>query len=216
VATVKKTIEAGALPQALPIAAGRSPTGNRFATRIKRALRCFIIFFMLFSVLRAVADSSEDAAIQYKVKAGFLVNFVRFVQWPDSVLPSTNSPIVIGLFETDPAASILEGALQQKTVNGHPLQVRRFPASEPPVNCHLFFLSRAEQAQATRLLDRLKGIPVLTVSESEGFARSGGMINFIMKGENIRFEINVTAAERAGLQISSKLASMATLVKPAN
>jgi len=213
---VKQTIEAGADAQSLPFDAGRSRTGNRLKVWTKRVLRCCLLFSLLSPAMVAAADSDEAAAIEYKVKAGFLVNFVKFAQWPDNTFPSTNSPIIIGLFETDPAAPVLERALEQKTAGSRPLQVRRFSATEPPVNCHLFFLSRAEQAQAGRLLDRVKGIPVLTVSESEGFARGGGMINFVMKGGNIRFEINLAAVERAGLQISSKLANMATLVKPAN
>ena len=214
---VKQTIEAGAIPQSLPFAAGGSRAGNRPGAWVGHVLRGCLFFSLLSSgFVAAAADPDEGTAIEYKVKAGFLLNFVKFAQWPDNTFPSTNSPIVIGLFETDPEGPVLERALQQKTASGHPLQVRRFHANELLTNCHLFFLSRAEKAQTSRLLDRLKGMPVLTVGESEGFASAGGMINFVMKGENIRFEINLAAVERAGLQISSKLANMATLVKPAN
>jgi hypothetical protein len=205
------TIETGAPPGPLwfEVRAGHG------MARLKYFL-CGWLMLLFFLPALAAADSNESAAIEYKVKAGFLYNFVKFVQWPAGALPSTNSPIVIGLFETDPAAPVLEQALQQKTANGHSLQVRRFRTDESPLDCHLFFLSRAERAQTGRVLERFKGLPVLTVSESEDFARSGGMINFVMKEENIRFEINLAAAERAGLQISSKLANMATLVKPSN
>jgi hypothetical protein len=208
----KPTIETGAPPRPPRFEVRVS---NAAAMRLGLLLRVGLFFLMLPALVSA-AEPDEGATIEYKVKAGFLYNFVKFVQWPDSALPSTNSPIVIGLLETDPAAPVLERAFQQKSVNGHALQVRRFRADEAPAGCHLFFLSRAERTRAGGVIERLKGLPVLTVSESDDFARSGGMINFVTKDENIRFEINLEAAERVGLQISSKLANMAILVRKPN
>ena len=157
--------------------------------------------------------AESAAALEYKVKAGYLFNFAKFVEWPASALPATNSPIVIGVLMDDPAAAIIEQQLQGKVANDHPLSVKLLPNLTGLMACHMLFISRAQTERTEDLLAKAQIAPVLLVGEVDQFAHRGGMINFIRKDESFRLEVNLEAAEKAGLKVSSKLASIATLVK---
>ena len=184
------------------------------------ALRSRLWFVSLWSVLLAAlsmvatgAGADTATALEYKVKAGYLFNFAKFVDWPAKTLPVTNSPIVIGVLEDDPAAPLLDQQLQGKVANGHPLLVRRLPDLAGVPVCQIFFISRAQSQRTDELLANSQTAPVLLVGEADQFAHRGGMINFVRKDETFRLEVNLEAAEKAGLKVSSKLASIATLVK---
>ena len=155
--------------------------------------------------------SAQDAELEYKLKAAFLFNFINFVEWPTNKLASTKDTVLVGCLPDDPAAPILARALEGKP--GRPIKLVVFKEKDDPRECHLLFISRARLAQVEETLARLKKAPVLTVSEIDLFAQRGGMINFVRHERAFRFEINLEASERAGLRISSKLASMATIIK---
>jgi hypothetical protein len=156
----------------------------------------------------------ETGALEYKVKAGFLFNFLKFVEWPAKAFQSPDAPFIIGVVDRENAASILEEVLRNKAVNGRPLIVKRLPAGEDLQTCHLLFIARSEKERVAQILASVKDAPVLTVGEVNEFARQGGKINFVMKDGYVRFEINLAAARQAGLKISSRLSSMAAIIKP--
>jgi len=167
-------------------------------------------------LVRAAPDTGADPALEYKVKAAFLLNFAKFTGWPTQALATAEAPLVIATMSDDPVGPIISKALEGKMVNGHPLRVATLGETDDLKHYHVLFLSRAQKAQIDEVLRRLDGAPVLTVGETDDFARRGGMINLMRAGDSFRFQINLKAAEAAGLSISSKLASMATLVKSQN
>ena len=151
---------------------------------------------------------------EYAVKAAFLFNFAKFVEWPAEAFATPQSPIVIGIIGSDPFGSILDETTRGERVNGRDIVVKRFKWDDQVTACHILFVSPSEHRRLAQLVDRLTGSGVLTVGEHEEFTRGGGMIHFLSENYRIRFAINIRAAERGRLKISSKLLSLATIVAP--
>lgn len=150
---------------------------------------------------------------EYQVKAAFLYNFSKFVEWPAKAFPAPNSPIRFAVVGEDPFGAELDRALEGKVVGGRPLVLQRFGSATADLRrCHIVFISSSEARRLPDLLELLRGAPVLTVSEMEPFVRAGGVIRLTEDDRHVRFEINVQAAEQEGLQISSKLLALATVV----
>jgi hypothetical protein len=153
---------------------------------------------------------SEDAPpTEYQIKAAFLFNFARFVQWPTNALAASTSPMIIGVLGENPFHNDLALTLRNKSVDDHPLVIKEFSSAAEATNCHILFISASEKPRLPNIINGLKGSSVLTVGEMDQFTESGGMINFVLQGSKIRFQINNNAASSAGLKISSKLLALA-------
>jgi hypothetical protein len=159
------------------------------------------------------AHAQAEGVGEYQVKAAFLYNFAKFVEWPPEAMPKANAPLILGVVGEDPFGPVLEETLKGKTANGHPFVVRRFRREEDASGCQILFTSSSDQRYIRSLLAVLKGSSVLTVGETERFCRLGGIINFTLEENKVRFKINVDAAERARLNISSKLLRVANVVR---
>lgn len=159
-----------------------------------------------------MARAQERPSGEYRIKAAFLYNFAKFVEWPTDAFPDPHMAIVVGIVGEDQFSEVLSQTVAGKTVNGRELVIRRGKAGENLRNCHLVFISSSEGRHLPQILDSLKGSSVVTVGETERFARLGGVINFFVVGKNVRFEVNVDAAARARLKISSKLLALARIV----
>jgi YfiR/HmsC-like len=148
---------------------------------------------------------------EYDVKAAFLLNFVKFVEWPSTAFADSNSPIAICILGRDPFGHVMDDAVQGESVEGRKVTVRRL--SEPPASreCQMVFAQGPGKETAKALSALGKG--VLTVGEGEIFVRDGGIIGFIIENRRVRFNINQTAASAAGLTLSSKLLSVAKAVE---
>jgi hypothetical protein len=155
------------------------------------------------STLRAQTQPSE-----YQIKAAFIFNFAKFVEWPTNALPEANSPMVIGVLGENPFGDNLEKTMRNKTVEDHPLLIKHFQSASDASKSHVLFISNSEKEKLPEVLKALEGSSVLTVGEMDGFSERGGMISFVIEGTKIRFRINNDAATRAGLKISSKLLSL--------
>lgn len=162
------------------------------------------------SALSARAQSSSDR--EYLIKAAFLYNFLRFVEWPAEALPESDGTIVVCLVGEDPFGEALE-SIKGKTVKSKDLVIRRILTLQNLGGCQLLFVSSSEKNRLPEIIGALKGRAVLTVGELEGFTQLGGIIRFLIERNNVRFEINVDVAERTGLKISSKLLNLAKVVK---
>ncbi|MBI5395527.1 MAG: YfiR family protein [Verrucomicrobia bacterium] len=158
------------------------------------------------------ARPQAPAIKEYEIKAVFLLNFAQFVEWPAHAFANDTAPLTLGVLGEDPFGNILDRTVQGETIKGRPLAVKRFKRIEDVQDCHLLFISRSEKARVPQILSRLAGTSILTVGETDQFARSGGIINFRIQGNNVRFEINVDAAARSHLKISSKLLRLATII----
>lgn len=152
---------------------------------------------------------------EYVVKAGFLYNFAKYVEWPGDAFPKADSPIAIGIVGADPFGDEIDKALRSKTVRERTFAIHRFrdPAELKP--CHILFIPRTEKSRVAEILKRAESWPVLTVGEDEGFAKAGGSVNILIENEKPRLEVNPEAADRAKLTINSKLLKLATIVRPA-
>ena len=157
-------------------------------------------------------DASPSQFREYQIKAAFLYNFVKFVEWPAEAFGDDNAPIILGVLGEDPFGVALE-SVEGKIVRGRELVIRRFKGVQDLDFSHILFISSSERARLTQILENLTGSSVLTVGEMAQFAELGGIINFTVRKNEIRFEINVDAAQRAGLQISSQLLRLAKVVR---
>ena len=150
---------------------------------------------------------------EYQLKAVFLYNFAKFVEWPAESFADDQSPIILGILGEDPFGDTIDQIIKGKTIKDRELTIKRFEKIEKLEACHILFISSSEEKRLEEILETLRDSSVLTVGEMKQFARSGGMINFTVRESKIRFEINVDAAERAKLKISSKLLKLAKIIK---
>ena len=154
--------------------------------------------------------AQESPPTEYQLKAAFLLNFTKFVEWPPAAFAEAKSPIVLGILGENPFGDALERTIRDKTINNRPLEIKPFRSSAEATNCHILFISTSEKARLPEILAALRGASVLTVGETDRFTETGGMINFVRQGNKIRFQINEVAAKSVGLKISSKLLSLAS------
>jgi|SRR5689334_15728154 len=151
---------------------------------------------------------------EYQVKAAFLFNFAKFVEWPSETFKGPNDPITICVAGENPFGSALENAVKGKSVGTRGFIIRMSPTGQNVKGCQILFAALSDRRRIRALLDAVKGSSTLTVGESENFATDGGIVNFKLDGDRVRIEINAKAAEQEKLQISSKLLSLAQIVKP--
>jgi len=184
-------------------------------TRLFRKRPCLTLTITFCAVLSSTphAQAQAEGVGEYQVKAAFLYNFAKFVEWSPEAMPNANAPLILGVVGEDPFGPVLEETIKGKTANGHPFVVRRFRKEENASGCQILFTSSSNQTYIRSLLASLKGSSVLTVGETESFLRLGGIINFTLEENKVRFKINVAAAERNRLKISSKLLSVAKVVR---
>ena len=181
------------------------------ASLLPRLLRIVLIGLCLWTAPAQnqgnVATATGREVAEHEVKAVFLLNFVRFVEWPAQA-GSRVEPFYICILGDEPFDFTLDRLVTQEAVNGRPIEIRRLRRWQEP--CQMLFVSRSEQ-DVFRTLRRV-GPGVLTVGEEPGFLRDGGMINFVLENRRVRFDVNRRAAEAAGLRISSQLLSVARTV----
>ena len=151
---------------------------------------------------------------EYPFKAVFLFNFIQFTTWPETVFADGQSPIRIGVLGDDPFAGALDAAVRGEKVRLRPIVIERYERLQEMRDCHVLFVSRSESKQAAAIIAALAGKPILTVGDMPDFARRGGMVNFYLEGQKLRFEINRAAARKGGLKLSSQLLGLARIVGP--
>ena len=155
---------------------------------------------------------SAQSATAPALKAAFLYNFAKFTEWPPDVLPP-GAPIQLCVAGEPNVTSALEEATKGREVEGHRIEVRNRDAKGPFNSCHVLYLEALDGKRAAELLERLKGTPVLSVSDFERFAQIGGGTQFFVEDGRMRFAVNLEATQRSKLRLSSKLLSLAKIVK---
>jgi hypothetical protein len=164
----------------------------------------------LLCLLARAAYAQEAKPGEYEVKAIYLYNFGKFVQYPAGSGAEGFRICVLG---RDPFGATLDRTLANETIEGKPLQAKRIDKIEDVGDCRILFISSSEDSQLKRILAALQSKPVLTVSEMPEFCNRGGMVQFVVQEKKVRFEVNPTAAEKAGLMLSSQLLKIATEVR---
>jgi hypothetical protein len=179
--------------------------------RCRRVLQSRRKVFLLGICLLAVVARAQSAT-EYQVKAAFLFNFARFVEWPADAFPSADSALQICVLGQDPFGRDFEQVIVDKTVNGHRIEIAH-PEGVPQARaCQILFIAASEKVRLSSILQGLKGASVLIVGDTPGFAALGGAINFVIDESRVRFEINLKAAELAHLKISARLLTVAKVV----
>ena len=148
---------------------------------------------------------------EYNIKAVFLYNFARFVEWPASTLGNAETPFVIGILGDDPFRSVIDQTVAGEKIKGHPIVIQRYKTVHEIKHCHILYISAREATKLNEILFALKNKNVLTVSDMASFTATGGMIRFMTKDNKIRLQINPEAAKAADLNISSKLLNVAEI-----
>jgi hypothetical protein len=184
------------------------------------------VALMLLPIVSAAAATSAhaqdtDASSEYLIKAGFIYNFANLVQWPSTSFSQADSPIVIAVLGEERFGTTLDRVLQGKKIDGHPFVVKYLRSSSElvksvgkPKECQILYVSSSAMTHLSEAIQVVRGLPVLTIGETPGFAKNGGMINFVLEDNRVRFEVNVKAAKDADLNISSRLLALARIVQP--
>jgi hypothetical protein len=172
-----------------------------------------LLFGLLAVLFFAGADrlaAQQAVPSEYQVKAAFLYNFGKFVEWPTNTFVDASAPLVIGVFGDSPFHGDLDQIVRGRSIGGHPVVVRHISTKADLKGCDIVFVSLAEQKHAAAMSDAIQHFGVLTVTENmKHFMDSGYIINFITEGGSIHFEINNAKANEAGLTIRSKLLGLA-------
>lgn len=163
-------------------------------------------------LLPGIAAANSES----QVKAAFLFNFARYVEWPEAAFNGATAAIRLCLLSDAGFKQVLSETVSGRSVGRRPVSVETIGSLEAASGCHLLFVDASVPAEAAAVAGRLGELAVFTISDQGGFAAAGGIANFILVDQKIRFEINPSAARRAGLKISSSLLRLAKLVGDAS
>ena len=176
----------------------------------RRNVICRLAFMAAaFGSIQAQAPVADE----YPVKAAFLFNFAKFVEWPTDAFKGPEDPLAICVLGRDPFGSALEDVVRDKTISNRAFVVHQVSNVQQASKCQIVFVPASERKRFRSSLEELRGLSILTVGEAEDFTANGGIINFKLKDARVRIEIDSAAAERAKLRISSKLLSLAEITR---
>ncbi len=210
---MEKVIPTAAMAHVKRAGAIQRASGGRSWTRRRGAVRIFasILFWSLLVV--PCLRTQQPKPNEYQVKAAYLYNFGRFVQWPAKGAANNDSTFTICVLGQDPFGPVLDSTLAGESIEGRPVVTRRLSKPQEAADCRILFINSTEQKHLREILVALDSEAVLTVSDMPDFSRRGGMIQFVLEGERVRFEVNLASAENARLTLSSELLKVATTVR---
>jgi YfiR/HmsC-like len=174
-----------------------------------------IIFIFSLGVSPGHSPAQTTGPTEYALKAAFLFNFAKFVEWPPSAFATPQSAFLVCVLGADPFGGALDDALLRHSVQGHAVALLRLKRNADIVDCQILFIPASERNRLPEVITKLRGQPVLVVGENDDFASSGGVIQFALEQNRIHFLINTDAADRSGLKFSSKLLALAKIVRDA-
>lgn len=175
-------------------------------------VQCFAFCLLAFPLLPSLV-AQEIQAPEPRVKAAFLYNFTKLVNWPTNAFASSDTPLVIGVLGRDPFGKELDNILAGRKTGGRTIQAARFKSVEEVEDCHVLFISDSERRKLKSIQNVLKDKPILTVGDTKGFVEHG-MIELVKSDETINLRINLDAANQAGLQLSSRLTRLDKTLQP--
>jgi hypothetical protein len=164
---------------------------------------------MFLWVTVPVCAQAQSTVEEYRVKAAFLFHFTQLVEWPTLALDHDSNTLFLCTYGEDPFGGVLETSVEGKQVGSRRLRVRHFKNLKDVRQCQVLFVGSDEHEWTPTLLAQLGDAPVVTVGESDDFLDRGGVIRFCLENRKVRFEVNLDAATRARLKISSRLLMLA-------
>jgi hypothetical protein len=180
--------------------------------QLRRKLRRLALVLLLGLLAPAALAQGDVQATEARIKAVFLFKFADYVEWPKSAFASDGAPFTVGVIDAEPVAEELARVVEGRTVRERPVVVRRLRSGDPLDDVQLVFVGRGARGGLRQTLEPLRGRPVLRVTESEGALQAGSMINFVLVGGKVRFDI-VPPQDAGGLRISSRLLAVARDVR---
>jgi YfiR/HmsC-like len=159
------------------------------------------------------AQGQRPKPTEYEVKAAYLYNFGKFIEWPASSIQVGGDSFAICVLGQDPFGAALESAIANETLAGKRVVARQIDRARDAAECRVLFISSSEERRLKEILASLGRASVLTVSDLPEFTQQGGMVQFVLQGDRVRFEVNSASAERAGLTLSSDLLKVAVNVR---
>ncbi len=193
----------------------KRPSGfaGRFAIVFRQSMRLrtntLVVLALPLLLAVGLGHAQTPPPSEYQLKAAFLYNFAKFIEWPQNAFAENKSPFIIGILGDNPFGTHLESTVAGKKINEHPITIQTFREVAAVTNCHILFVSSSEKERLPEIIEKLRGTTVLTVGQTERFIETGGMVNFVQEGTKLRFQINDDAAKVAKLKISSKLLGLA-------
>jgi len=179
---------------------------TKYLYNVRKALLAVVV-----ASLMAFNSGAQTQNPEFKVKAVFLYNFSRFVEWPAEVFTNATDPFVIGVYGENKFGTSLEEAVKGEKIDQHPIIVKYFTAASEVINCNILYVSSSNKEEIKEVITNVGSKSILTVGDSPVFPKFGGMIRFFTQDDKIRFQINDEAAKAARLKISSKLLSVAQI-----
>lgn len=189
----------------------RTPTAHSFRRRPPGRWLPGLLLALL-CLAWPVGRAEEPTVSEPEFKAIWLLNFIRYTDWPDGTFPSPREPFVVVVAGRDAFGGVLEKTFSGKTVRGRSVEVKRWTAEQTPQPCHLLYVTASEGRRQRDWLARVRGQPVLTVGETSDFLASGGMLQFVLKDGTVRFSAGLPPAQRAGLHLHASLLKVALSV----
>jgi hypothetical protein len=178
---------------------------------LRRAALFLVILCLVFAGICLRAQAQLPKVNEFQVKAAYLYNFGRFVEWPDGA--DKNDAFEICVLGADPFGPTLDATLARETIGGKAVSAKRISKPQDIDSCRIVFISSSEEGHLKEVLAALDKTSVLTVSDIPRFSERGGMIGFILEGDRVRFDVNLASAQDARLTLSSELLKVATNVR---
>ena len=178
-------------------------------------LKSLKTFTIILLIMICVPNSAYADLLEYEIKAVFLERFTRFIEWPH--MNPAEKPLkhfVIGVIGENPYGGLLEQIYSERKIKDRKVEIRYLEEAKESLSCHLVFISASKKHDLNQLLSFTEDKPILTVSDSKGFAEQGVLINFYMDKRRVRFIINESAVRKSGLIMNYRLLEFAKIVKP--
>ena len=180
-------------------------------TYLHRTLLVLVVIFVIIGIVSNVY-ANPTLTREHQLKAAFLFNFAKFVKWPSEQNEEANAHLRFCVIGLNPISLALDQFIKDKTVQGRKPEIRNITDQNQLPGCQVLFISQTEQNSILNILSAVKGTGVLTVGETRDFIQRGGMIEFMIVENKLRFAINLEAAKRAQLEVSSQLLKLAIIV----
>lgn len=180
---------------------------------ISGCLRQRLLGFGAVASLLCIGAPEAQAQSEDQIKAAFLYNFARYVEWPTASFAGPDAPVRICIAGNGTFADVVAETVSGKNVENRPVEVKAMPALTGSSDCHILYVGEGIDAGPAQVASNVGGSSVFTVADRAGFAAGGGIANFIRTDNKIRFEINPSSAKQAGLKVSSRLLRLAQVVK---
>jgi len=193
----------------------QDPFEDKYARKMK-LLNWLILYLMILSIGFLMPQSAMAQQREYTIKAVFLEHFTRFIEWPESSeISDTSTPFIVAVIGENPFGSILEQIYAKQKIKNKSVEIRYISTPDEIGDCQILFISRSTKNILPEILSRTRNKPILTVSDTEGFAQQKVLINFYLTEDKIKFEINEKAVHQSGLVMSYRLLSLARIVNSA-